>query len=152
MQLRFTPPNKRRKQLDSAEKLLTIVERDKEYPFEFVFYRITGFHPKGLSELEPIKGDELAEDLQIFISKLSGQVARPVAEQNQKVYTIEELAKAFDVSTKTISRWRKRGLIARKFIFDDGKKRFGFSQSTVDKFVRKNPNLTAKAKTFARLT
>jgi len=152
MQLRFTPQNKRRKQLDSAEKLLTIVERDKEYPFEFVFYRITGFHPKGLSGLEPIKGDELAEDLRIFISKLSGQVARPVAEQNQKVYTIEELAKAFDVSTKTISRWRKRGLIARKFIFDDGKKRFGFSQSTVDKFVRKNPNLSAKAKTFARLT
>ena len=152
MQLRFTPPNKRRKQLDSAEKLLTIVERDKEYPFEFVFYRITGFHPKGLSELEPIKGDELAEDLRIFISKLSGQVARPVAEQNQKVYTIEELAKAFDVSTKTISRWRKRGLIARKFIFDDGKKRFGFSQSTVDKFVGKNPNLAAKAKTFVRLT
>jgi RNA polymerase primary sigma factor len=152
MQLRFTPPNKRRKQLDSAEKLLTIVERDKEYPFEFVFYRITGFHPKGLSGLEPIKGDELAEDLRIFISKLSGQVARPVAEQNQNVYTIEELAKAFDVSTKTISRWRKRGLIARKFIFDSGKKRFGFSQSTVDKFVRKNPNLAAKAKTFARLT
>ncbi|GAI55053.1 unnamed protein product, partial [marine sediment metagenome] len=42
--------------------------------------------------------------------------------------------------------------IARKFIFDDGKKRFGFSQSTMDKFVRKNPNLAAKAKTFARLT
>ncbi|MHC4459443.1 MAG: sigma factor, partial [Planctomycetota bacterium] len=152
MQLRFTPQNKRQMQLDSAEKLLAIVDRDNEYPFEFVFFRITGFHPKGLPELQPIKGDELAEDLRIFISKLSGQVAQPVAEQDQKVYTIEGLAETFDVSTKTIDRWRKRGLTARKFIFDDGKKRFGFLQSAVDKFLKKNPTLIAKAKNFTRLT
>jgi len=152
MQLRFTPQNKRRKQLDSAEKLLAIVDKDKEYPFEFVFFRITGFHSKALSELQPIKGDELAEDLLIFISKLSSQVAPTVAEQNQKTYTIEELAETFDVSTKTIDRWRKRGLIARKFIFENGKKRFGFLQSTVDEFLKENPTLIAKAKNFVRLT
>jgi len=152
MQLRFTPQNKRRKQLDSAEELLAIIEGDKEYPFEFVFFRITGFHPKGLPELKPIKGDELADDLRIFISKLSGQVARSVAEQSQKVYTIEELAETFDVSTKTIDRWRKRGLIARKFIFKDGKKRFGFLQSSVNRFLEENPNLAAKGKNFTRLT
>ena len=152
MQLRFTPQKKRRKQLDAAEKLLTLIEKEREYPFEFVCFRITGFHPKGLPEQPLIKGDELAEDLRIFISKLSGQVAQTVAEQNQKVYTIEELAAAFDVSTKTIHRWRKRDLIARKFIFDDGKKRFGFLQSAVDKFLKANPNLIANAKSFTRLT
>jgi len=152
MQLRFTPQTKRRKQLDSAEKLFAIIERDREYPFEFVFFRITGFHPKGLPELKPIKGDDLAEDLRIFISKLSSQVAQPAAEQNQKVFTIEELAKEFDVSTKTIERWRRRGLIARKFIFEDGKKRFGFLQSSVNKFLKENPNLTAKGRNFTRLT
>jgi len=152
LQLRFTPQKQRRKQLDSAEKLFAIIDKDKEYPFEFVCFRITGFHPKGLPEQQLIKGDELAEDLRIFISKLSGQLARPVAEQSQKVYTIEELAAEFEVSTKTIHRWRKRGLIARKFIFDDGKKRFGFLQSAVDEFLKKNPNLIAKAKTFTRLT
>ncbi|MHC4570901.1 MAG: sigma factor-like helix-turn-helix DNA-binding protein [Planctomycetota bacterium] len=152
MQLRFTPQNKRRKQLDSAEKLLAIVDKDKEYPFEFVFFRITGFQSKGLSELQPIKGDVLAEDLRIFISKLSSQVAQPVTEQDQKVYTIEELAEVLEVSTKTIDRWRKRGLIARKFIFDNGKKRLGFLQSAVDKFLMANPTLIFKAKKFIRLT
>ena len=152
MQLRFTPQKKRRKQLYSAEKLFTLIDRDKEYPFEFVCFRITGFRPKGPAGQQLIKGDELAEDLRIFISKLTGRLARPVAEQNQKVYTIEELAAAFDVSTKTIHRWRKRSLIARKFIFDDGKKRFGFLQSAVDKFLEANPNLIAKAKVFKRLT
>jgi RNA polymerase primary sigma factor len=152
MQLRFTPQKKRRKQLDSAEKLLAIIKADKEYPFEFVCFHITGFHPKALPEQPPIKGDELAEDLRIFIAKLSSQLALAVAEQNQKVYTIEALADSLDVSTKTIHRWRKRSLIARKFIFDDGKKRIGFLQSAVDKFLKENPNLTAKAKNFHRLT
>jgi len=152
MQLRFTPQKKRRKQLDAAEKLLAIIQSDKEYPFEFVCFHITGFHPKALPEQQPIKGDELAEDLRIFIVKLSSQLVLAVAEQNQKVYTIEALAASFDVSTKTIHRWRKRGLIARKFIFDDGKKRIGFLQSAVDKFLKENPNLIAKAKIFKRLT
>ena len=152
MQLRFTPQKKRRKQLDAAEKLLAIIQSDKEYPFEFVCFHITGFHPKALPEQQPIKGDELAEDLRIFIAKLSSQLVLAAASQNQKVYTIEELAASFDVSTKTIHRWRKRGLIARKFIFDDGKKRIGFLQSAVDKFLKDNPNLIAKAKIFKRLT
>jgi len=152
MQLRFTPQKQRRKQLDSAEELLAMVDRDKEYPFEFVCFKITGFRPKGQVEWESIKGDELADDLQIFISKLSGQVAAPAVEQSEKVYSIEELAAAFEVSTKTIHRWRKRGLVARKFIFDDGKKRLGFLHSAVDKFARENPDLIAKAKIFRRLT
>ena len=152
MQLRFTPQKQRHKQLEAAEKLFASIDRGKEYPFEFVCFRITGFHPKVLPELEPVKGDELAEDMRVFIAKLSGQIARPVCEQDQKVYTIEELAQTFAVSTKTIGRWRKRGLVARKFIFDDGKKRFGFLRSAVDEFIERNPELIAKAKAFKQLS
>ncbi len=152
LQLRFIPQRQRQKQLDAAEKLLAIIDKNKEYPFEFVCFRITGFHPKTALQQQLIKGDELAEDLRIFISKLSGYLACHVAEQKQKVHTLEELAADLDVATKTIYRWRKRGLIARKFVFEDGKKRVGFLQSTVDKFLKANPNLITKAKSFTRLT
>ncbi len=152
LQLRFTPENKRRAQLDAAEKLYAVIEPEKEYPFEFVCFRITGFHPKSPVAEELIKGDELLDDLRIFISKLSARLARPAAEQDQKIYTIEELAVALGISTKTIYRWRERGLFARIFIFDDGKRRFGFLQSTVDKFLKANPDIAAKAKSFSRLT
>jgi len=152
-QLHFTPQKHLRKQLDSSEKLLAIIKADKEYPFDFVCFHITGFHPKTpLPEQQPIKGDELAEDLRIFISKLSSQLALAVDEQDQKVYTIEALADSLDVSTKTIHRWRERGLTARKFVFDDGKKRLGFLQSAIDKFLNDNPDVVAKAKSFQRLT
>jgi RNA polymerase primary sigma factor len=152
MQFRFASQKQRRKQLNAAEKLFEVIDKKKDYPFEFVCYRLTGFHPKDESAGQLIKGNELAEDLQIFISKISGQLAELAAGQGEKVYTIEELAKLFSVSTKTIHRWRKRGLIARKFIFSDGKKCFGFLQSMVDKFTGANPDLTAKAQTFGRMT
>ncbi len=152
LQLRFTPENKRRAQLDAAEKLYAVIKPEKEYPFEFVCFRITGFHPTGSGADEIIKGDELLNDLRIFISRLSARLARPVAEQSQKFYTIEELAETLDVSTKTIYRWREQGLFARQFIFDDGRKRFGFLQSTVDKFLKSNPDIAAGAKSFSRLT
>jgi len=150
MQLRFTPEKKRRKQLDAAEKLVAIIDTNKEYPFEFVCFRITGFNLK--SENELIKGDDLLEDLRIFISKLSGKLALPVTEQSQKIYSIQELAKNVAVSTKTIYRWRKQGLVARKYIFDDGIRRLGFLQSTVDEFLTAHPELAGNAKNFSRLS
>jgi len=152
MQLRFTPEKKRRKQLDAAEKLVAIIDKDKEYPFEFVCFRITGFNLKSENEGELIKGDELLEDLRIFITKLSGKLALPVTSQSQKIYSIEELAKNVGVSTKTIYRWRKQGLLARKYIFADGQRRLGFLQSTVDEFLSAHPDIAGQAKNFSRLT
>jgi RNA polymerase sigma factor (sigma-70 family) len=151
-QLRFSPQKHRRKQVEAVERLSAIIEPDQEYPFDFVCFKITGFHPKETGKHELTKGSELLEDLQIFIGKLSGQVASTASKQSQQVFTVEQLAKEFGVSTKTISRWRKRGLVARKFVFQDGAKRLGFLQSTVDTFARKHPDIVAKAKSFRRLT
>ncbi|MGB2809217.1 MAG: sigma-70 family RNA polymerase sigma factor [Sedimentisphaerales bacterium] len=151
-QLRFASEQQRLTQLDAAEKLLTIIDTDMEYPLDFVCFRITGFQPKDLPQQQPIKGDHLTDDLCIFISMLSARLIQPVAEQNEKVYNIEELAATFGVSTKTIHRWRRLGLSARKFIFEDGKQCLGFTQSALDRFIEANPDLVARAKIFVRLT
>ena len=62
------------------------------YPFEFVCFRITGYRPKEPVAQQVIAGDELANDLPVFIAKLSGQLYVYASEQHEKVYTIEELA------------------------------------------------------------
>ncbi len=152
IQLRFAPQKQRAKQLDAAEKLFSLIDKTKEYPFEFVCFHITGFRPSDSARQELIKGDELADDLNAFIARLSSQVCPAAGQQDQKVYTIEELAKTLGVSTKTINRWRSKGLIARKFLFNNNKKCFGFLQSSVDMFLRTNPDLVKKAKSFKRLT
>ena len=152
MQLRFTPEKKRRKQLDSAERLFDIIYPEKQYPFEFVFFKITGFNLKSPDGGELIKGDQLLEDLRVFVSKLGGKLARPVDEQTETIYTVGELAERMGVSTKTLYRWRTRGLIPRKYIFPDGVRRLGFTQSKVGDFIDANRSLVGKAKGFARLT
>ena len=152
MQLRFTPENKRRKELDAAEKLYTLIDATKQYPFDFVCFHITGFNPKGGFDKELIEGQALLEDLELFIARLSGKLAEPVAEQAERVYSIEEVAQRFEVSTKTVGRWRQRGLLARKFVFEDGAHRFGFLESMVQKFAQDNAELVAKARGFRRRT
>jgi RNA polymerase sigma factor (sigma-70 family) len=152
MQLRFTPEVKRRAQLEAAERLYCLIDPAKQYPYDFVCFHITGFGPKSNPEPEVIAGRDLLEDLQVFIAKLSGRLALPAAGAGEKVHTIEELAERFHVSTKTIDRWRKRGLLARRFVFESAGRRLGFLDSAVERFVRANPTLVAGAGTFRRLT
>lgn len=152
MQLRFTPEIKRRAQLAAAEKLFGLIEPQKQYPYDFVCFHITGFMPKSNPEPEVLPGRDLLDDLQVFISKLSARLALPATEAGEPVHTIEDLAARFHVSTKTVHRWRKRGLLARKFIFAGGQRRLGFPDSTVERFVHENPSLVTSAGAFRRLT
>jgi len=132
MQLRFTPEAKRHAQLQAAERLYSLIEEGRQYPYDFVCFHITGFHLKSSVEEGLIEGRDLRDDLQIFIAKLSGKLAIPVTQESERVYTVGDLASRFKVSTKTIDRWRKRGLLARKFIFEDGGHRLGFLESAVE--------------------
>ncbi len=152
MQLKFTPQNKRKEQLKGAEELYNILDEEKGYPFDFICYKITGLHLKSPVDQPPIRGSDLAEDLKLFILKLSGQVAQHVNELDENVYTIQTLAKDYNVSEKTISRWRNRNLLAKKYIFENGTKRIGFSQTAVDKFLESNADLVEKSKDFKRLS
>ena len=114
MQLKYTPQQKRYKQLEALDDLVATIDPEQEYPFEFVHFRITGFHLKRTIEPDGIPGRQLLEDLRVFISKLSTHAAPETASLDEPVRTIEALAKDLGVSTKTIDRWRKRGLVARK--------------------------------------
>jgi RNA polymerase primary sigma factor len=152
MEVRFAPARQRQKQIERAEEFLEIIEKDREYPFEFVYFKITGFRPKGDVSQRMLRGAELADDLRIFIWKLAGQVSQPADVQTDELYTTKQLARKLGVSTKTIDRWRKRGLKFRKFVFADKRKRISFPQVTLDKFLSEHPVLAAKAGKFTRMS
>jgi RNA polymerase sigma factor (sigma-70 family) len=151
MQLKFVSARKRIEYLKATEQLFHSIDPQKQYPFDFVCFRITGYHPKDLPE-ELIDGDILAEDLQIFVWKLSGKVAERAAEQNEKVYTIDELSEVLKVTTKTIGRWRQKGMLARKFVFGDGRKQLAVTESELQRFLKEHPDLAERAKDFERLS
>jgi len=72
-------------------------------------------------------------------------------EVNEKYYTLQELAEKFNVSTKTITRWRRAGLVSRRFLID-GRVRLGFLESTVDRFAKEEEKRIKRASQFSQLS
>ena len=70
---------------------------------------------------------------------------------NEPVLSIEELARRFNVSTKTISRWREHGLVAQRYTVA-GRRRVGFLASAVERFTHNNPLRIERGSRFSQLT
>jgi RNA polymerase primary sigma factor len=149
-QVRFAPREKKLEQVGAAEKLLTEIEPDRIYTYEYLRYRITGFRPDEHLDVT-FDGRDATHDLGLFIDDLSGAARVAADSVGEPVVTIEDLAKRFNVSTKTIARWRRLGLISRRFVMD-GRKRVGFLESSVDRFVAENSEKVRRGSEFRQLT
>jgi RNA polymerase primary sigma factor/RNA polymerase sigma factor len=79
---------------------------------------------------------------------MSGSTVVPPHEQ---VLSIEDLARRFNVSTKTISRWRDHGLVAQRYDVG-GRRRVGFLASTVERFIAANPMRIERGSRFSQLS
>jgi RNA polymerase primary sigma factor/RNA polymerase sigma factor len=150
-QVRFAPRERKLEQIERAERLLTEIDHQKVYPFDYVCYRITDYRPESFPHSK-LHGHDLLHDLGLFVEELSDSANIPVGAANERVLTVEDLADKFRVSTKTISRWREHGLVSRRFVFDGGKKRLGFLQSSVDRFVDQNADRVRRGGDFSRMT
>src|SRR5437899_3240282 len=133
-QVRFTPPARRLDQLARAERLLIEIDHARQYPYQYVCYRVTDFRPNSYPDLR-IDGKDLEHDLYLFIEAIARSTpAVPVEQMPEPVLTLEQVSEQFHVSTKTISRWRERGLVGRR-ILRNGRRQVGYLKSMVDRFL-----------------
>ena len=150
-QVRFAPVERRLDQLNRAERFLTEVEPGKDYPYQYVCFRITGFRPESHPDLI-IAGRDLEHDLELFIKDLADTVpAVPAEAVPEPVLTLEQVSKDLKVSTKTITRWRDRGLVCRK-ILRNGRRTVGIRQSLLQRFLTRNQEQVEKGSRFSQLT
>jgi len=149
-QARFAPREKKVEQVAAAEKLLAEIEPDRIYTYEYLCYRITRFRPEAQRNVT-FNGREAKHDLGLFVEDLSDAANVAAESAGERVVTIEDLAKRFNVSTKTISRWRRLGLISRRFVMD-GRKRVGFLESSIDRFVAQNSDKVRRGSQFSQLS
>ena len=66
-ELRFGPREQRLKQIAAAEKLSFEVEAAREYPLEFIVYRVTDYRPRQSEQEVFVAGAELRSDLLSFV-------------------------------------------------------------------------------------
>ncbi len=137
--------------LDAAEELLQLVDPDQEYPYGFIVFRLTGYRPQQTLE-QVFDGKSLRIDLLSLMLDVSDSFDLHTSDYDEIVYDTPALARRFHVSTKTIQRWRDRGLPARKLIFPDGKRRIGFIESSVAWFLHDNDTDVQRSMKFSQLT
>ena len=131
----FTPVEVRAGQLATAEQLLHEIDPARAYPLAFVVFRITSFQPPTRVESEQLTGLALQHDLGLLIEQVSATLKQHVREVADPVLSIDDVAERFNVTSKTIQRWRRKGLPARRFIFPDGRSRVGFLLASVERYI-----------------
>ncbi len=150
-QVRFAPRKRKLEQVERAEILLGEIDPTKTYSYEYLCFRITDYRPEQSRHIH-LTGEDARHDVRLFVEDVSDSADIRVADLPEPVHTVEDLSRLFRVSSKTISRWREQGLVSRRLIFAGGRKRLGFLQSSVDRFVAKNQRRVARGEMFSHLT
>jgi RNA polymerase primary sigma factor/RNA polymerase sigma factor len=164
-QVRFAPRDQQLEQSKRAERLLSEIETARVYPYDYIAFRITDERPIDWQESTAggkqhlpeshgktrISGEQATHDLRLLVEDLSDAASLPAESAGEEVLTVDELAKKFNVSTKTISRWRQQGLVSRRFMFD-GRKRVGFLRSSVERFVGDNSERVRRGTNFSQMS
>jgi RNA polymerase primary sigma factor len=161
-QVRFAPPHRRVEQLARAEQLLSEISADKRYPYSFVCWRVTDYRPDAQSNLL-ISGADLIHDLRLMIEAMAGKVEAladkieskavplPLDKVPEPIVTLEEISKRFNVSTKTIRRWRRFGLVGQPIV-QNGKRQVGFLRSVVERFLSAHPDRVERGSRFSQMS
>ena len=152
VQAQTATPRQQLEQAARAEALLGRLESGRQYPCAFVLkYLANGSDAELNLPKDRLSAADICHDLLLFVEDISEAANVSVESLGERVLTADELAKTFEVSTKTITRWRQQGLVARKFLID-GRKRVGFLKSSVDDFVAQNRERVRRGSRFRQMT
>jgi RNA polymerase sigma factor (sigma-70 family) len=146
-QMGFSPREARFAQLSAAEELLQDLEPNKAYPHEWVIHKLTGYRPRIYVE-DLFPGQAIQHDLGLLIEQVSETLDIHTSQTEEPVLTIDDVSARFSVTSKTIQRWRRRGLPARRFIFADGKRRVGFLLGSVERFFSEHKDQVSRGMNF----
>lgn len=149
-QVRYAPVARRREQVGRAAKLAGEIDPGRLYPYQFVCFRITDFRPDAHPDLL-VRGADLRCDLAEFVKRVERSIPPlPIEESVEPILTLDEVSKKLNVSTKTLGRWRVRGLIGQRVIVK-GRRQVGYPKSMLDQFLAENQDLVNRGSTFSRL-
>lgn len=133
-----------------AEEVLADIDPQRDYSYRDLYSKITQNEPTEAPKVK-LSGAMLSHDLRLFVEDVSDAADIPAEAVGERVLTVEELSDLFQVSSKTISRWRQQGLVSGRFVFD-GRKRVGFRQSSIEHFVARNKEKVRRGRKFRQMT
>lgn len=150
-QFSFAPPERRRAIIDHAEELYHQIDPERNYPLDFVIFRLTSYRPDTVADVTFI-GLPLRNDLITLVDTLSSSMDESFDDYTPRPYTLGELADKLNVSTKTIQRYRTQGLFARRLrSLETNRKQLAFLQDSVSRFSKQSQGKLKEAAGFSRI-
>ena len=148
-QLRFAPRHALLRDLERTEQLVGDIDPEQTYPEDFVVFRVTGYR-RNTSGDAMIAGQALLGELAALAEHLSAAARIPL-EAVPGALSPDDLCARWNVSRKTLERYRKRGLLSRRVIGPSGRPRVVFTREAVRAFEARETEILSQASTFTRL-
>ncbi|MFH1418864.1 MAG: sigma-70 family RNA polymerase sigma factor [Planctomycetota bacterium] len=146
-ELSLSPLRHRLRQTVGIRRAIELLDPKREYPYSFVCFHVTGYRPRR-TEDTVLGGKALISDLSQMMDALTAATPLPEAVADGRLYDVDSLAQRFNVSTKTISRWRARGLAGCWYASENGMPRFAFTSRSVQVFVFRHHELVRRGASF----
>lgn len=107
---RFADVRARGRMLADAEAFVGDITADGEYPYELVVDRVTRYRPEGVRVGSVVPGSALLHDMTAFILRLSRRDPLPASLRGGALHAAD-VARALNVSARTLARFRSDGLV-----------------------------------------
>lgn len=150
-ELRYAPPEARRRQMEAAERLVDEIDPGQVYPWEFVVFRITAYRPDGDGPPVALVGEAVRSDLVTLIQRLSRGLEIKADQGGRHALRLEEVARRLNVSAKTLQRLRQRGLVCHSVVFPDGVRRVACFEDALEHFAARHRKRLDRASSFSRV-
>ena len=146
---RFAPQAVRQQQILQAESLLEQLIGNQVRTYGDVCEQITGYRPADRAD-EQLATEDLLHDLRCLIEDLSESLSLNAGESTIPVLTVKQISEHYRVSTKTVDRWRSRGLASRRMKVG-GRLRVVVPQDTLERFVTSHRDEIDRGSSFRQM-
>src|SRR5690606_17235968 len=126
------------------------IDATATYPVEYLVYRITRYRADTPDSVLLV-GEAVLPDLRLLLDALTRSVDLTI-DETPGTLSADALAAELNVSTKTITRWRRAGLRWRWVVRrSGGRKAVGFTPEAVRRFSLANRERVEKASAFTQM-
>lgn len=155
--LRFAPREALLRDVTRVEELAADIDPAGTYPEDFVIFRVTGFRPDAGPNADSsapslLKGDVLLSDLSALAERMCDAASLRVDEiPTDSFQTMAMLGEIWSVSRKTLDRWRREGLIARRVLAASQRPTLVVMKPVAERFASSRADTIKKAGSFSRI-
>lgn len=150
-QQRFAPARALRRQVERAERLLGEIDPASAYPEDWLVYRLTGYR----AEIEApalLTGEALLADLPALIERLSDGARYTAEELRDSSLSPDALARRWRISRRTLERYRRLGLAARRARTSRGRVCLRYMTAQAGVFERRRRDLFERPRAAPRVS